>query len=601
VEAGDGMKNITMLNRVVSCLIIASFVAMGNAYPNQDTLRVPIGIWKKKGPENNKEFTPQRIREEMPKELIAEGDLMLSILRGATYFELTEYYELPKDKALKKAKALVRSTVGDERELGAGKNMVSVSFGGTQIRTCYTNGQDERAYQESTSWKSATGKISNQLSEEDFVKVLFNRISRVIDNAGAKNVQGVQIGLPGQPDVTGKIACDDGQNPQVPAIYKFALGSALEEKLQKRYGKSIAVTLKNDCTLGTEYELSERGTFKGKYKSGGTFLVGSGLNIQGVKGNSVFTGEDAYEGIMVEPGHKITANLGDFDPETSHFTSRLEEWKGDKFPPKSDIDAKYLRFEAAIQGGALNKFAKKYGFFVPTEGDNNKAKLPDLTEAARNGNEKARKVIELYSIIAAKGYAAFIATGNNIDSECFDHVALISTVFQKLGRDVEFESSHNAARNSASLSERELNVKKSFELSFGYSPSVIARGPGRPNIIGEHVDYPEFKIYRNPGNATDIRIPHNYSLPFAAQQNVLVAAKPRSDNKIVAYFVNYGSKIEIDLDKIDLDKLDLTKDGKNRFQDAQSPANYLLGVYKAAKEKGLKYGGAEFVIEGNIP
>jgi galactokinase len=401
----------------------------------------------------------------------------------------------------------------------------------------------------------------------------------------------VQIGLPGQPDVTGKIACDDGQNPQLPAIYKFALGSVLDEKLKQRYNKDIPVILKNDCTLGTEYELSKKGTFKGKYKSGGTFLVGSGLNIQGVEGNSVFTGKGAYEGVMIEPGHKITAGLGNFDPATGHFTSRLVEWKGDKFPSKSDIDAKSLRFEAAIQGSALNKFARKYGYFVPTEGDNNETKLPDLTEAASKGDEKAREVIELYSIIAAKGYAAFIATGDNIDSECFDHVALISTVFQKLGRDVGFEPSRNPTRRSASLPERELKIKESFEQSFGFSPSVIARGPGRANSIGEHVDYPEFKVYINPEDGS-MMVPHNYSLPFAVQQNVLIAAKPRSDGKIVAHAVDYGTTIEIDLNELDNFK---QKTGN------ESWVNYLMGAYQVAKENGWKYGGAEFVIQGNVP
>lgn len=446
---GGAVKKITMLNKVMSCLVILSFIATGNVYSDQDALRVPMdGSTLEKIAKflrnESLELTPQRIKEDMPKELIASDDLMLSMLRGAVYFELTEYYRLNKAKALKKAKALVRSTVGDERELGAGKEMISVSFGGTQIRACYTNNQDERTHQESTSWKKETNRLSNQLGKEDIVKVLFNLISGVIDKAGAEKVQGVQIGLPGQPDATGKIACDDGQNPQLPAIYKFALGTELEKKLKELYNRNMPVILKNDCTLGTEYELSEKGTFEGKYKSGGTFLVGSGLNIQGVEGDSVFTGKGAYESVMVEPGHKITADLGNFDPMASHFTSRLVEWKGDKFPSKGDIDEKYLRFEAAIQGSALNRFAKRYGYYVPTEGDNNETGLPDLTEVARQGDENAREVIELYSIIAAKGYAAFIATGDNIDSECFDHVALISTVFQKLGKGVGFASNASA-------------------------------------------------------------------------------------------------------------------------------------------------------------
>lgn len=144
---------------------------------------------------------------------------------------------------------------------------------------------------------------------------------------------------------------------------------------------------------------------------------------------------------------------------------------------------------------------------------------------------------------------------------------------------------------------REGSVRAQFRERFGVEPSVISKAPGRANIIGEHVDYPPFEVYINQAGET--KVPHNFSLPFSLQQDIIVVARARDDNKMIAYSEDYGTKIEIDLDEIDLGSLDLAD--KDKKAGDLSWTNYLLGMYKAAKENGMDFRGAEFVIQGNVP
>ncbi|MBF0522343.1 MAG: hypothetical protein HQL24_04715 [Candidatus Omnitrophica bacterium] len=134
----------------------------------------------------------------------------------------------------------------------------------------------------------------------------------------------------------------------------------------------------------------------------------------------------------------------------------------------------------------------------------------------------------------------------------------------------------------------------SFEAEYHEKPTVVVLAPGRANGDGEHVDYPTFRIYTSPDGSATI-IPHNYSAPIAIQNNILISAKPRTDNKIVAWAKDYKTRYEFDLN--DLEKL--TK--SDSLKGDKFWANYLLGAYQIAKNQGRSFKGAEFVIEGNVP
>ena len=104
----------------------------------------------------------------------------------------------------------------------------------------------------------------------------------------------------------------------------------------------------------------------------------------------------------------------------------------------------------------------------------------------------------------------------------------------------------------------------------GGKPVIIA-GPGRINIIGEHVDYAG-----------------GFVLPSAVDREILLAASLRKDNKLKLYSLDYNEGFEVDLDN-------LTFNVKKRW------ANYIMGVFFVCKEAGYKFTGANMVFGGNIP
>ena len=123
--------------------------------------------------------------------------------------------------------------------------------------------------------------------------------------------------------------------------------------------------------------------------------------------------------------------------------------------------------------------------------------------------------------------------------------------------------------------DRILTLTQCFAQRFGHRPHVVARAPGRVNLIGEHTDYNGLPV-----------------LPMAVDRTVLVAGAPREDARI------------------ELANLD----------PAFPPRSYELapvippfppgdwGNYHKAAVQGLvsllrpaALGGGDFLVAGNIP
>jgi galactokinase len=121
----------------------------------------------------------------------------------------------------------------------------------------------------------------------------------------------------------------------------------------------------------------------------------------------------------------------------------------------------------------------------------------------------------------------------------------------------------------AALHDRAIDA---FSRAFERRPSLLARAPGRVNLIGEHTDY-------NDG----------FVLPCAIGVETAVAARPRSDDVIRVFAADYQSKDEF------------------RVDDAYSPepgklwARYVRGVVRALRDDGVILRGAELAICGDIP
>lgn len=117
------------------------------------------------------------------------------------------------------------------------------------------------------------------------------------------------------------------------------------------------------------------------------------------------------------------------------------------------------------------------------------------------------------------------------------------------------------------------HLSPAFANAFGDYPSLIARAPGRVNLIGEHTDY-------NDG----------FVLPAAIGVETQVAARRRADRvlRIVAVdFDGAESRWEID--------------APYAPDPAQPWANYARGMVAAMRAAGHAIPGADLAVSGTIP
>lgn len=115
------------------------------------------------------------------------------------------------------------------------------------------------------------------------------------------------------------------------------------------------------------------------------------------------------------------------------------------------------------------------------------------------------------------------------------------------------------------------SIAQQFTLRMGYAPVLVARGPGRVNLIGEHTDY-------NDG----------FVLPVAIDRAAFVAAAPRDDRKLRAWASHYQAEVLLDLDH--------AAPGA-----ADDWAAYVLGMAATLEQDGHRLRGADLVIDGDVP
>ena len=113
-------------------------------------------------------------------------------------------------------------------------------------------------------------------------------------------------------------------------------------------------------------------------------------------------------------------------------------------------------------------------------------------------------------------------------------------------------------------------VVDQFQTLYQSAPPLVARAPGRVNLIGEHTDY-------NDG----------FVLPMAIDRAVVIAFRPRADDLIRIHALDFADLIEFRINA-------LTKG-------APSPAEYVKGVIFALQQRGLPLCGWEGVMKGDVP
>jgi galactokinase len=105
----------------------------------------------------------------------------------------------------------------------------------------------------------------------------------------------------------------------------------------------------------------------------------------------------------------------------------------------------------------------------------------------------------------------------------------------------------------------------------GRGDVVMARAPGRVNLIGEHTDYNE-----------------GFVLPVAVDREVRVVGQRRPDDRVIVYSANFRRRTSFELDALGLSQ-------------RQSWVNYPQGVADALQRAGHHLPGMNLLLWGNVP
>lgn len=114
-------------------------------------------------------------------------------------------------------------------------------------------------------------------------------------------------------------------------------------------------------------------------------------------------------------------------------------------------------------------------------------------------------------------------------------------------------------------------LQAGFAAAFGGRPCVLARAPGRANLIGEHTDY-------NDG----------FVLPMAIDRDVGIAARPRADRRVHLRSLDLEQSAEFDQGALDAPL-------------AAPWSRYVRGVARELEAEGYSLCGLEAAIQGNVP
>ncbi len=122
-------------------------------------------------------------------------------------------------------------------------------------------------------------------------------------------------------------------------------------------------------------------------------------------------------------------------------------------------------------------------------------------------------------------------------------------------------------------------VVDAFRKAFGRDPEVLARAPGRVNILGAHVDYNECWV-----------------LPGAIDRAVWVAAGSRADTELHVRSLDIGGQLSIDLEELPAEPGEMPENRK-----VPGWSKFPLGVAWALRSSGYNMQGTNAVFAGDVP
>ena len=124
-----------------------------------------------------------------------------------------------------------------------------------------------------------------------------------------------------------------------------------------------------------------------------------------------------------------------------------------------------------------------------------------------------------------------------------------------------------------SMHELHQRVLGTFSAAFGGTPALVARAPGRVNLIGEHTDY-------NDG----------FVLPCAIDFDTMVALSPRDDAEVHVVASDFADQT---------DRFSLA--GVIAHHPQGGWADYVRGVLAMLRDAGMPAKGANVALGGNVP
>ena len=107
--------------------------------------------------------------------------------------------------------------------------------------------------------------------------------------------------------------------------------------------------------------------------------------------------------------------------------------------------------------------------------------------------------------------------------------------------------------------------------TFGPGPLILARAPGRVNLIGEHTDYTGGFVF-----------------PMAIDRDLRVACRPVEGRRVTLLGLDAGERHEFDLDRI-------------RQADAPQWARYFMGVAHVLQTEGHRLRAVHAAVRGDVP
>src|SRR3990172_4764601 len=116
-----------------------------------------------------------------------------------------------------------------------------------------------------------------------------------------------------------------------------------------------------------------------------------------------------------------------------------------------------------------------------------------------------------------------------------------------------------------------------FHRHFKTAPTLLARAPGRVNLLGEHVDYNDGMV-----------------LPAAIDRAVNLAAAPTQDNTVTLYAADLKQTVSFRLDALE------SKQGTSG-EALPNWARYPAGVAWALQSSGLAVQGIQAVYSSDVP